>query len=267
MKYPVAVIQMNSQDDKTANVRTACRLIARAVRNGAKMVVLPEIFLFRGKIEGLSQLHDIWEDIPGPSTLPLFDLARKLGVTIVAGSIYEHSEHPNKAYNSSVIIGPQGELIDVYRKRNLFQANLNGQRICEADRFLPGKDAVSFQAGAFQFGMAICYDLRFPRIFAEYSSKGCHAVCCPSAFTYETGKDHWLVLLRARAIDNRCYILAPNQWGFDNQGMRHYGHSAIIDPWGKILALAEGSGNQILYSDLDNQLIVRYHQRLPRTGG
>ena len=114
-----------------------------------------------------------------------------------------------------------------------------------------------------QFGMAICYDLRFPRIFEDYHQQGCQAVCCPSAFTYQTGKDHWMVLLRARAIVNRCYVLAANQWGMDNKGLRHYGHSAIIDPWGNVLASAGSVRNRILYAELDNAVIVRYHQRLP----
>lgn len=265
MKLKAAVIQMNSGDDRDKNIRQALRLAGKAAGAGARLIVLPEVFAFRGRFTPERQLQDIAENIPGPSTAPLQELARKFQATVVAGTVHERSSRPDKAYNSSAAIGPDGRVSAVYRKNNLFRANLPGQSIRESDRFIAGTAPATFKAGGFKIGMSVCFDLRFPGMFLDYGRRGCHAVCCPSAFTRATGEKHWLVLLRARAIETRCYILAPNQWGTDTQGLRHYGHSAIIDPWGQVLARAPGGRTQIIYAELDTRVIMRYHQILPRS--
>lgn len=263
MTCKVAVVQLNAQDDQKRNIRQALRLVEKAVDHGARLIVLPEIFSYRGKIDSVSDLATVVEDIPGPSTAPFQALASQHGVTIVAGSIYERSLRSQKAYNTSVVFGPEGDIRAIYRKRKLFAVNLPGRQIREADRFLAGTESAVFRTDGFLIGLSLCFDLRFPELFQDYGKQGCHAVCCPAAFTYETGQKHWMVLLRARAIENRCYILAPNQWGVDNQGLRHYGHSAIIDPWGDVLAQARADRTEILYTELDKKVILRYHQILP----
>jgi nitrilase len=264
MKLKAAVIQMDSGDDREKNIRRALRLAGKAAGTGAKLIVLPEVFSFRGRAGTKCELRDLFEDIPGPSTSPFLDLARKFRTAVVAGTVHERSSRPDKAYNSSVAIGPSGRVAAVYRKNHLFRANLPGQNIRESDRFIAGTKPASFKTGGLKIGLSVCFDLRFPGLFLDYGRRGCHAVCCPSAFARATGKKHWMVLLRARAIENRCYILAPNQWGADNQGLSHYGHSAIIDPWGQVMAKAPGGRTQIIYAELDTRVIMRYHQILPR---
>jgi deaminated glutathione amidase len=267
MTHKVAVIQLNAGADKNQNIRRALDLVKKAITAGARLILLPEMFSFRGEISSFETLRDVAEDIPGPSTVPLKQMAQEMKVTIVAGSVHEQTDENCKVYNTASVWGTRGELSAVYRKRNLFRADLPGQKFRESDWFLSGKEASVFNSEGLSIGLTICFDLRFPRVFEDYGRLGCHAICCLSAFTQETGKAHWMVLLRARAIENRCYILAANQWGTDDRGVRCYGHSAIIDPWGRVLVKASGNRTQIIYAELDKNEILRYYRILPSNAG
>ncbi len=255
----VAVVQLAAGQDKQANIEHAARLLDEAAAGGAEWVLFPECFIFRGKPKAGQSLA---EKIPGPTVKYFQSMAKAKGVFLLMGSIHETAGGQNKSYNTSVFIDAQGRVVGSYRKRHLFQACVDGKTIREADIFLPGRSLTLVRIGSFQVGAAICYDVRFPAMFESYAKKGCSVMVVPSNFTYATGQDHWEALLRARAIENHCYILAPNQYGIDNQGVRAYGHSMIVDPWGRILARAADEGDAILFATLDYAQCVTAKQRL-----
>lgn len=258
----VAVIQLFASQNKEANVSRAERLTQQAIQKGAELIVLPECFYFRGELKAKKLYETIAETVDGGVSKLFCEVARKSKVAIVMGSIYEKIKGKNKFFNTSIFIDSTGKRIGVYRKKNLFSAKLRRSDIREADIFIPGKRTKIVQYGRFLFGAAICYDLRFSEMFRFYQKKGCDVVVVPSNFTYETGKDHWEMLLRARAIENQCYILAPNQYGTDSQGMRAYGNSMIVDPWGKILARASTTKEGIIFATLDKRVILNVRKRL-----
>ena len=258
-----AVIQFNATDNKDENFKRALAFVESAAKKKAKFIVLPEIFIFRGN---LKLTPNVAEMIPGPTIREFSQLAKKYRVFILAGSIYEKVVGQKKVYNTSVLIDNQGQVKAKYRKVNLFNVTLNQKRIVESERFLAGKQSVSTRVGEFSVGLTICYDLRFPKLFWDYGKKGVEVLCVPSAFTHETGKVHWETLLKARAIENFAYVLAPNQVGENHRGIKTYGHSMIIDPWGKILAQASENREEIIYADLDKKRIQEVRQwQVPST--
>lgn len=259
----VAVIQLGATDDKARNLDKAVVFVRRAIGRRARLIVLPEVFIFRGRVRSGADVRAVAETIPGESLRPLMALARKHKVFILAGSIYEKAAAANKAYNTSVFIDDRGTIRARYRKIHLFEAVLGNKRVREADCFVAGHKVVVARAKGFKIGLSICYDLRFPEMYRKYAASGAHVVCVPSAFTYQTGKAHWEVLLRARAIENRCYVLAPNQVGKSGKGARHYGHSLIVGPWGEILAAASENNEEIIYAQLDFNDIRAARQKLP----
>jgi predicted amidohydrolase len=230
----VAAIQMESREDIAQNWEAAQRLAQAAAARGAKVVAFPEVFLYVGPDKtAASDLDAEW--------LPKFSaLAAKLGIYLLAGSAGERVVNSNKIYNTSVLLDPQGQELARYRKIHLFDATLpNGRSYRESDYIAPGGEIVAAQTEFGTVGFSICYDLRFPELYRKLTAGGAtRLIFIPSNFTLMTGKDHWLPLLRARAIENQVYIIAPNQHGEKYGGRASYGKSAIIDPWGNVLALA-----------------------------
>ena len=258
-----AVIQLGATADKERNLKKAVDFVRQAVDRRAQLIVLPEVFIFRGDIRIAKDMRAVAETVPGKSLRPLMALAKKHRVFIVAGSIYEKAAETDRAYNTSVFIDDHGTIKAKYRKIHLFEAALGNKRIREADCFVAGHKMVMARAKEFKMGLSICYDLRFPQMYRKYAASGAHAVCVPSAFTHETGKAHWEVLLRARAIENRYYVLAPNQIGKSGVGVRHYGHSMIVGPWGEVLATASEGREEIIYAQMSLTDIKAARQKLP----
>jgi len=258
----VAVIQMQSSDEIFENMKSAERLIRRAVRREASMIVLPECCLFRGRTSFRTVFDEVAQTIRGPVVRFFQRLASEIKRTVVLGSFHEKDTAAGRVRNTMVVIDGNGTVIASYRKRHLFAARLSAQTICEAEMFSPGRRASVWSHGGFRFGSAICYDLRFPGMFEAYADQGCDAFVVPSNFTYETGIHHWEVLLRARAIEQKCYVLAPNQAGTDSGGLRAYGNSLIIDPWGEILARAKTQGEAVLIARLQRDRITAVRSKL-----
>lgn len=259
-----AAIQMNSTDDRGRNLAVADRLVRAAVRDGATLVVLPEKWSVLGTRE---QLAAGAEPLDGPALSWARATARELGIDLVAGSIAQRADAGDaagaKGANTSVHFGPDGEPRAVYRKVHLFDVEVGGTVYRESDGEEPGEELVtSTLADGTELGMAVCYDLRFPELFRILALRGALVVSLPSAFTLATTRDHWEVLLRARAIENQQFLIAPNQIGEHAPGMRSGGRSMIVDPWGVVLATApDGEGHVVADLDLDRQAEIR--TRLP----
>jgi predicted amidohydrolase len=232
----IGLVQMNSRSDKSENLTVAERLIEEAARQGAELVALPEYVNFLGPRE----LHEAnAEPIPGPTTERFAALARRYGIYLLGGSILERSAIPGKYYNTSVLFAPDGEIIASYRKIHLFDVDLTGNVTSnESATILPGDRVVTAEVAGHVVGLTICYDLRFPELYRLLALDGAELILVPAAFTLYTGKDHWHTLLRARAIENQCYVAAPAQIGPHDPGQQCYGHSLVADPWGTVIAEA-----------------------------
>lgn len=261
-----AAIQMNSTGDRPRNRATAERLLRAAAADGATLAVLPEKWNLLGTPE---QLAAGAEPLDGPSTTWARELARELGIDLVAGSIVERRE-PDPAHsaggkhlNTSVHVGPDGELKAVYRKLHLFDVEVAGVAYRESDGEDPGEEIVTttLQDGT-DLGMAICYDLRFPELFRILALAGARVLALPSAFTLATTRDHWEILLRARAIEDQCFVVAANQIGEHAPGKASGGRSMVVDPWGTVLATApDDEGYALAELDFARQDAIR--TRLP----
>lgn len=258
---PVAVIQMNAGLDRAANVATAERMVREAAAAGAQFVLLPELFNAYGQLDLVVKQA---EPIPGPTSELMAQLARQLSIYLCAGSLCEQSPTPGKGYNTSLLCDPRGNVVACYRKLHLFDVEIPGQfRVTESRAMLPGEEIVLTELPIGRVGQAICYDLRFPELFRRLVDQQMEILAIPSAFTASTGRDHWEVLLRARAIESQCYVLAPNQFGTHGEGLASYGGSLIIDPWGKVLARASLDSEEILYAELHADVITQVRRRLP----
>jgi len=258
-----AVIQFHSSENKKYNIQKAVRFVCEALQNKAQFVVLPEVFHYRGA-KSWEEMRGVAEKIPGESTLPFMDLARRHKAFILCGSIYEKIPATPKVYNTSVLINPRGKAAALYRKMHLFDAVIGGLAIRESEVFRAGQRPVMSRVQEFNVGLSICYDLRFPELYQTYSRNGAHVVCVPSCFTKMTGQAHWEVLLKARAIENLCYVLAPNQTGKDARGILCFGHSMIVDPWGKVLAAASRDKEEVIYAHLHLATIEQKRKILPK---
>jgi deaminated glutathione amidase len=258
----VAVIQIQSSADKNANIQRAIKLTLQAVGNKAKLICLPEVFHYRGKTTKNFLWRRVAEIIPGESLRPLQDIARGHRVFILAGSIFEKGES-GKIFNTAIFIDCRGKIRAKYRKMNLFDAAIGGRVANESQVFFRGKTPAVARAGDFKMGLSICFDLRFPELYRYYAKAGCDVLIIPSAFTRETGQAHWETLLRARAIENQAYVLAPNQIGKDAKGVTAYGNSMIIGPWGEILSCAGQAKEGVIYSELKREEIQRVRKAIP----
>ena len=259
----VAAVQMTSTADRGRNLDTALRLIGEAADLGAELVGLPENFAFMGRdedrIEGA-------EAIEGPTISALRDVARRRGVHVLAGSIAEKVDAPGKTANTSVLVGDDGAVVASYRKIHLFDVAIpDGARYAESETVLPGDRAVVAPTALGRIGLTVCYDLRFPELYRQLSSLGAELLCIPAAFTLYTGKDHWEVLIRARAIENLAYVLAPAQYGRHSANRVTFGNAMVVDPWGGVLArCADGEG--VCVAPFRRERLEQVRRELPALG-
>ncbi len=257
--YIVAAVQMTSTGDKTENQELAQRLVTEAAGRGASMVVLPELF---NCLAPPATIVSNAESVPGPTSSLMSELARKLEITLVAGSLAERCED-DKIYNTSLLFGPSGDLLARYRKLHLFDIDLPGEVTFRESEFMSfGDRVVVTDTAVGRIGQATCYDLRFPELFRLLVDQGAEVIVIPAAFAMATGRDHWEVLLRARAIENQCFVIAPNQIGHHGKNLHTYGRSMIIDPWGTVLAKAkDGCGN--VFAEIDFDQLTQIRRQLP----
>jgi predicted amidohydrolase len=255
-----AAVQLNSTSDKGRNLETADRLVRRAAAQGAQLVVLPEKWPVLGPG---SDLRDGAEPLDGPVVGWARGVARELGIDLVAGSVSERVPGEEKLRNTSLHVGPDGDVRATYRKIHMFDVEVDGTVYRESDHEEPGDEPVlSATADGVELGLTVCYDLRFPELYRILAVRGARIITIPSAFTLATTRDHWEVLLRARAIENQAFVVAPNQIGEHAAGLRSGGRSMIVDPWGLVLALAPDEETVITAElDLDRQAGIR--RRLP----
>jgi predicted amidohydrolase len=256
MTFLAAAIQMAAASDKAANLERAERLLRLAAARGANLAALPEMFNWRGK---RSEEAAAAEPLSGESISRMSRVARELQIHLVAGSIAERAPGQPRNYNTSVLIGPNGSILAAYRKIHLFDIDLPGRVTAhESDVKIPGTEIVNVPTALGMIGLTICYDLRFPELFRRLVFSGTQIITLPSAFTFPTGEAHWETLIRARAIENQVYMLAPAQFGPNPHGFNDYGNSMIVDPWGRVLArAADQEGVVIAPIDLDYQERVR----------
>ncbi len=251
-KITAAAIQMSSTPEKAENFASAELLIREAASAGAELVALPELW----SCHGLEKAYrPNAERIPGPTTDFLGGLARELGVWVLGGSILEGEvggAGAERLFNTSMFFDPSGEMVAVYRKIHLFDVKAPDRDYKESEMIAPGREVVTAKAGAATLGLSVCYDLRFPELYRLLALRGAEILAVPAAFTLQTGKDHWELLLRARAVENQAYVIAPAQWGQKADGRWTYGRSMIVDPWGTILSTCpDRDGRALATLDLD----------------
>lgn len=256
--YLAATVQMNATSDVKRNWLQAHALITRAAGYGATLISTPENTNFLGPHP---EKVRIAEPLDGPTVQRFQDLARALHIHLLIGSVNERSAESNRCYNTSVLIGPDGARLAHYRKMHLFDVDhTDDVRFRESDTTVPGDTPVVVDTVLGCIGLSICYDLRFPELYRHLRDAGAEILAVPSAFTLTTGRDHWHPLLRARAIETQCYVLAAGQHGHhDDNGLRNsYGHSMVIDPWGAIVAQAsDGPGIALAEVDLERVRSIR----------
>jgi deaminated glutathione amidase len=251
-----AAVQLNSTADRERNLAAADRLTRAAAAAGAELVVLPEKWPVLGTPEETAAAA---EPFDGPALTWARAAARELGIDLVAGSIAERVPGREKGSNTSVHIGPDGEVRAIYRKIHMFDVEVGGRTYRESANEEPGDEVVvSETAGGVELGLTVCYDLRFPELYRILAVRGARVITVPSAFTLATTRDHWEPLLRARAIEDQAFVIAANQVGQHAPGYRSGGRSAIVDPWGVVLAQAPDSESFITAElDLDRQAEIR----------
>ena len=249
-----AVVQINSTTDSSANLVKAERLVREAAGAGADLIVLPEKWPWLALGEGVVEAA---EPIDGSAMSAAAGWAADLGVHLIAGSFTErHGD--GSLTNTSVTFDPDGRQVALYRKIHMFDVDVGGVSYRESDFETAGSEVEIFDAGGVTVGIAICYDLRFPELFRSLADRGVEVLAIPAAFTATTGHDHWETLVRARAIENQCFVLAADQFGEAEPGVGFWGHSMIVDPWGEILAsVDEGEGFAIATIDRERMAAVR----------
>lgn len=262
----VACVQLNTRADTGANVRAAAALVEEAAAAGAQIVALPETWAYKGPGEGI---HATAEAPDGPSNAALAEVTARHGAWLLAGSLYEPSPVPGRVYNTSALFGPDGGLRAVYRKIHLFDAVSGTVAYRESDDLVAGSEFVtaSVELAAPErtrvtVGLSICYDLRFPELYRALALGGAQILFVPAAFTAHTGEAHWELLLRARAVENGCFVVAPNQVGEHLPGRECFGNSMVVDPWGTVVARVE-SGVGICVADLDLGRVAKVRAQLP----
>lgn len=258
-----AAIQMASSPNISSNLLAADKLIAEAAKAGAKLVALPENFALMGEHE-TDKIKVKEVDGSGPIQNFLASAAKKYGVWIVGGTIPIAGTDNNKVRAACLVYNDNGERIARYDKVHLFDVNVPGTNEVyrESDSIEPGTEPQVFDTPFGKVGLAVCYDLRFPEIFRKMARQGVEILVVPSAFTAETGAAHWEILLRARAVENLCYVIAPNQGGFHLNGRRTFGHSMIIDPWGVVLDCYK-TGSGFVMAEIDRDRLEKVRGAFP----
>ncbi|MEK9657085.1 MAG: carbon-nitrogen hydrolase family protein [bacterium] len=255
----VAIIQLSATTDQKKNLEKAISMVKVASQKKVDFILLPEVYTFRRQAKEALLPN---ETCCGPSIQPFLQLAKESKSWILCGSIYEKAER-NKRYNTSILINDHGEIDQIYRKIHLFSYTSKERKIDERREFLAGKQPAIGRVKGHKVGLSICYDLRFPELYRLYARLGAELLTVPSCFTKPTGKAHWHTLCRARAIENACFVCAPNQIGIGPGGIESFGHSLVVDPWGNILAEASENKEEIIYACLDFNELKKIRQSLP----
>jgi predicted amidohydrolase len=260
--FLAAAVQLTSTSDEAANLESAAGLIRRAAAYGARFVATPENTNYLGPhAEKVRRA----EPLDGPACRRFAELARELGIFLLLGSYNERSDEPARCYNTSVLFGPDGATLAAYRKIHLFDVDIpGGVSFAESDTCKPGDGTAVADTPLGRFGLSICYDLRFGEQYRRLVEEGAEILTIPSAFTLATGKDHWEPLLRARAIENQSYVIAPAQHGrHDDGGLREsWGHAMIVDPWGIPVATAS-DGPGLALAEIDLERVARMRRAIP----
>ena len=255
----VALVQLDAGADVESNIATATRLAVEAAAGGARFVALPEYLQYRGPDDGFRASA---RPIPGPHSDAFAAVAREHGAWILVGSLAETSGDPARPHNTSVLIGPDGAIAATYRKIHLFDIAVDdGPADTESTRVAGGEEVVVAAVDGIPVGLSVCYDVRFPELYRSLALAGAQILTVPANFTERTGRDHWEVLLRARAIENGAFALAPSQIG-GPPGQPAYGRSMIIDPWGTVVAQAADAVT-ILRADLDLSRVAAVRRQIP----
>jgi predicted amidohydrolase len=256
----VACVQLNSSGVKGDNLEKAERLVARAAATGADIILLPEKWNALGSADTLRANA---ESLDGGETVEAMSgWARQHGVTLVGGSITERREGREKLSNTCLVFDPSGAVVGVYRKIHMFDVEVGGHVYRESEAEEPGEETLVCEAEGWRVGLTVCYDLRFPELYRILALEGAELLTVPAAFTLYTGKDHWELLLRARAVENQCFVAAANEWGEHEGGKASYGRSMIVDPWGVVLAQAADEDG-VIAAELDRAHMERVRRSLP----
>ena len=261
MRYQAAVVQITTTPDVEASIQSALQGVQAAAAGGAQLIALPETVSYLGPEGEKARLA---EPLNGPTFERFAAAARNLGIHLLVGSLPERSHDPLKPYNTSVLFGPYGNILASYRKIHLFDVDLrpSGPRLAESDRTSRGGQAVAVNTELGLMGLTICYDVRFPELYTQLAHHKTDIIFVPSAFTVPTGAAHWEVLLRARAIENQCYIIAPAQYGQHWERRQSYGRSMIIDPWGVVLTTCPDRP-AIGFADIDLNHVAELRRKMP----
>jgi predicted amidohydrolase len=255
-----AAVQLQSTPDRDRNLETADRLTREAAKAGAELIVLPEKWPALGTPE---QTIAAAERLDGPVVQWATSIAKELGIDLVAGSFTEHVDDDTRERNTSIHVDPQGDIQATYRKIHMFDVEVGGRVYKESEHEAPGDEIiVSRTAGNVGLGLSICYDVRFPELYRILAVAGAEIVVVPAAFTFATTRDHWEILLRARAIEGQAFVVAANQVGEHAPGIRSGGRSMIVDPWGVVLATAPDE-ECFVAADLDLAAQERVREALP----
>jgi len=261
----IAAVQMVSTPSVERNLDAARRLIGSAAAAGAALVVLPEYFCFMGRSDR-DKLAIAETPGEGPIQSMLAESARAHAVWLIGGTLPLAAGAPDavdRVLNANLVFSPRGELAARYDKMHLFAFDNGRERYDEARTLQPGRAPVAFDAGGLRIGLSVCYDLRFPELYRALTRPPCDLLSVPSAFTYTTGLAHWEVLLRVRAIENQCYVVAAAQGGTHENGRRTFGHSLIVDPWGEVVACRSDDGEGIVLADVRRERIDEVRKHLP----
>ena len=258
----IAALQMVSTPDVDRNLATALRLIAEAADDGARLVALPEYFCLIGR-QDRDKLAIAETEGDGPIQAALAEAAQRLGLWLIGGTLPLRTADPERVRNSLLVWDPQGAQVARYDKIHLFAFDNGRERYDEGRVLEPGAQPVALAIDGWRVGLSICYDLRFPELYrALMQPQPCDLIVVPSAFTHTTGQAHWELLLRARAVENQCYVLAPAQGGLHENGRRTWGHSLLCDPWGELLA-CQPEGEAVVAGSLDRARLDAVRQQMP----
>ncbi|HEY3614984.1 MAG TPA: carbon-nitrogen hydrolase family protein [Gaiellales bacterium] len=259
MNPRIACIQLRAGGSPDDNLTAAEAFVREAAATGADIVVLPERWDAFGSAD---EIRAAAEALDGPRLSAVAAWARELGVAIIAGSVAERVDGDERLRNTSVAFDRDGSQVAAYRKIHQFDVDLPGQRVRESDTDAPGTEPVIAELDGVRVGLTICYDLRFPELYRAYGIAGATVITVPAAFLERTGRDHWEVLLRARAIENQCWVAAANQHGSLPAGLTAYGRSMIVDPWGTVVAQAP-DGQGVISADCDDERVARVRAHVP----
>ena len=260
----VAAVQLHCSADRTDNFARATAAVQSAAHQGAGLIVLPELFASLGRT---SAMRDAAESLDGPTLAWAQQAAVHNHCAIVAGSFIERDSETSNLYNTSIAVGSDGSLLGSYRKIHLVDVDIEGARSKESDTFSAGASPIVVDiasgSSSIRVGLTICYDLRFPELFRAETLLGADVLVVPAAFTATTGRDHWELLLRARAVENQTMVIAAAQWGTSPDGIDRYGHSLIIDSWGRVLADAGPDNDTVVVAEFDANVQADIRKRLP----